>query len=636
METDEVGGGSKTRPDRSEKLLSRKVESEMVVKCFLKGIVSLQGDARDRFMEAVRDRVTACSRRVWNASVAINLLLQQSFDGRDDVADICIPEFWDCTFIRQMMLGTTGTRKSFPEVDALHKLYPELLHNPTGDRFLSDSNMYTFAAKKLSTNIKNHLTTNVPKMLGRMVYSLFDKDQAVAAKYAINGWKVPEYKRKKGVAQPERFPVLAPETAKLVCLARRALGLVEGDCINKKWFKAAKFPVHGIRFLVFANRCLDTPPPVPLPPDYKEPRLCTLTPICGVRNHFVTIDTTCLYGIARDIGLLGDDCLYGAFNDLREDHWRSFLDVDRIKGRNCKFTGTIDTDGIAICIHFTRPKGVSQKAVPQKVYDPASYRVLGVDPGRTNILYMVERLSNGSFKKFVLSRSQYYTDSGIKAANINSKKWNKRVELHIQGLSTTSPKGASLTKFLAFLVRWTSSRDALYTEYSKARWSEQRMRLYGGKKRVFANFLNRVEKGDVTTGERDMRPTVLAYGSAKFAPTGTGELSVPTSRAFKECSARFECALVDEFRTSRTFHKDGTLLQQVGMIGPLPKNGGHRTVRGLLWCCSTSNDCKFVNRDLNAAINILNCNAPKRPSWLTRVAGQPPLKKQYIAKIITW
>ena len=125
--------------------------------------------------------------------------------------------------------------------------------------------------------------------------------------------------------------------------------------------------------------------------------------------------------------------------------------------------------------------------------------------------------------------------------------------------------------------------------------------------------------------------TVLAYGSAKFAPGGKGELSVPTSRAYKECSYRLKTVLVDEFRTSKIHWEDGSILQLV-------KKGMHKdapVVRGWLWCHSTiMRKSKFVNRDLNAAINILHCaTLPSRPLALQR---NPDLEKiiQQVGKII--
>ncbi len=91
-------------------------------------------------------------------------------------------------------------------------------------------------------------------------------------------------------------------------------------------------------------------------------------------------------------------------------------------------------------------------------------------------------------------------------------------------------------------------------------------------------------------------------------------LSNAVSRAYKECTFRFKTVLVDEFRTSKIYSGDGTtILKKV-------KTQKNKTVRGLLWYSSTiKGENKFVNRDLNAALNILNCLVnPSRPTMLCR------------------
>ena len=111
------------------------------------------------------------------------------------------------------------------------------------------------------------------------------------------------------------------------------------------------------------------------------------------------------------------------------------------------------------------------------------------------------------------------------------------------------------------------------------------------------------------------KTTVVGFGSAKFAPGGKGEVSVPTNRSYKECCYRFATAPVDEFRTSKIYYKDkSTVLQSV------KRRDTNKGVRGLLWCCSTiKKENKFISRDLNAAINILHCLVfPKRPMMLCR------------------
>jgi hypothetical protein len=82
--------------------------------------------------------------------------------------------------------------------------------------------------------------------------------------------------------------------------------------------------------------------------------------------------------------------------------------------------------------------------------------------------------------------------------------------------------------------------DSVWKETLHPKWANQRLRMYGGKKRVFANYFSQLE----TPGKK----TVVAFGYAKFAPGGKNEISVPTNWAFKECSYRFQTHAVDEFR----------------------------------------------------------------------------------------
>ena len=58
---------------------------------------------------------------------------------------------------------------------------------------------------------------------------------------------------------------------------------------------------------------------------------------------------------------------------------------------------------------------------------------------------------------------------------------------------------------------------------------------------VFAKFFNEIKNIDTS------RQVKLAYGSAKFNPTGKGEVAVPlftNSQMFKECSYRFPIVII--------------------------------------------------------------------------------------------
>lgn len=146
--------------------------------------------------------------------------------------------------------------------------------------------------------------------------------------------------------------------------------------------------------------------------------------------------------------------------------------------------------------------------------------------------------------------------------------------------------------------------------------------------------MNTIEQG---REDGDHRPVALAYGSAKFAPGGKGELSVPTTRIFRECSYRFRIALIDEFRTTQADSRTGIHLQKVATLTGKREDEfcGVKVVRGLLWCGSTSKSGRFVNRDLNAAINIRRCAlASGRPDCLNRKCNPTKLPPQKLGKII--
>lgn len=109
-------------------------------------------------------------------------------------------------------------------------------------------------------------------------------------------------------------------------------------------------------------------------------------------------------------------------------------------------------------------------------------RVIGVDPGRVNIFYGVEKLKNNKVKEFVLTSqgSINYNDSGIYKARDQTKNWTKDVQPSLNQLSQVSTKGFNLQKHNEYMNVYHNVKESLWTEYTKPRWSRQRFRLYGG------------------------------------------------------------------------------------------------------------------------------------------------------------
>jgi len=590
------------RPDRAEKLKERKGRVETVVKCALRRRIC--HDDKDTIINAIRQRVETYSQRACFASVALQGIVKEAFQGVQDVRNADIPDIFEQTFIRQLMLGTDDAQLPSPIVEDYYARHPEL--SPNGlTRYQGDRNIYSAGATKFLTNLKNSLVVNLERRVKRFaksaasVWDLSD-DERVSMVYDVLGWQ--NNVQAHGYCYPQRRDVFD-----IVVLQRNALGLDNGQRISKAWMKSPRNLSNMLRHAVALNRFQDT----------YELEKFNITPLCRVRCHYVTIDTSTLHGMLRELELVNAN--EEAFKALAQDHWRSIFDIDGVMGRSKTFTGTVETDGTSLCVHFTRPKNVNDAAGDEgkvRDVDYTTTRYVGIDPGREYIYFAAERYGTGleEVRTWKLTRKAYYKESGVVQASRQTRTWSQGIREALQALSMASSKGVDMETHTVFVQTFVNTFQALWDEYSKPRWANQRLRLYGGKKRTFARFFNRLEKSDP---DKDI---VVGYGSAKYAPGGRFELSVPTSRAYKECVARFPTYPVDEYRTTMVHHDDDSILQHV-----MVKKTG-RVTRGLLWCRST-NCSKFVNRDKNAALNILRCFvAPTRPQALRRTPDKQRIK----------
>jgi len=198
---------------------------------------------------------------------------------------------------------------------------------------------------------------------------------------------------------------------------------------------------------------------------------------------------------------------------------------------------------------------------------------------------------------------------------------------HLEALSKVTSRRADFQAFRKFMEVCIAHWDALWEEYTKARWARLRMNLYCGKQRGFANLFNNLS----ALKEDENQRLVVAYGAGRWK-TQKGTTPAPTTRTYKDCAQRFVRVPVDEFQTSYAHHELGCTLQRVEMekcqrsaeeiakYGPLTEAQTERSakVRGLLALVSITRDGKkrmeFVNRDFNAAINLRKCAVlEKRP-----------------------
>ena len=594
----------RTRPDRVAKLEARKTQSETVVKsCLLKHIIGSK-EHKHTIQDAFAERVCSFSRRIHNASLALSGIVKYLFSNveSDQLYNTPMVDVLNVTFLRQLILGS----RTNPIIDAFLNKFPEL-HDITSKRHYGDRNIYSFGATKYATNFSNSLRMNLDKTMRHIlkqyqVENEWSVEQRTLTLFKICGWKI---KRNYSFANAEQ----TSEINSIVKMHRGILGLDGDDFISERWLKNKTNQLNIIKYFVYINR----------ERKQRDLKLLNIVPIAKIKSHFVTIDTYGLYGVLKELKIYkGNEEDFRVFGN---DQWGSIFNIKKLKGKNKTFAGTIDTDGILVCTHFLREKNESDLFEGDDYKIKESDRVIGIDPGRQNIFYGAEKI-NDRVKTYKLTRRQYYQESGIFKARDQTNNWLSKLQNTLQEMSTVSTKGESITDHRRFVDVYMKHKDALWNELTMEKWSRQRMTLYGGKKKTFAKFFNKIKDVDKE------RNVIIAYGSAKFASGGKNEISVPTSSAFKECRYRFRTLVIDEFRTTAVHYEDDSILQKVC------KKGTNIPVRGLLWCNSTIKS-KFVNRDKNAALNILRCaNFLNRPVALTRVPNLPRINETIGKRII--
>ena len=239
---------TKKRIDRSEKLKSRKTLQETVVKCSLRQC--LHGDNKDKVIDAINKRMEICSQRTYWASVALNLLIREIVSDVDDLTPIEFPEFWDPTFIRQLMLGTQDAQKKIINIKDLYTKYPELLSN--SERHLGDRNIYSSAAIKFATNVKNHLRMNLDRVIKTYVYKVSGFNKEEGRNVLIDFFKY------KNVTKTELSLDRQLEVEKCVCKLQNTLGLGKESRISKMWMKRDENLPWMLKIFITVNRSLET------------------------------------------------------------------------------------------------------------------------------------------------------------------------------------------------------------------------------------------------------------------------------------------------------------------------------------------------------------------------------------------
>ena len=331
---------------RARRRIANAGTEEYVVKAGLSNAL-VDGPFKAAFLDNVARRVDACSKGIHRLSMAVNLLVRERLASHADPRFVELPTFLSSTSAGAMyqIIHGGGREAQMNEwVTGFLGRWNDRLPPPP-PRFAGDANSYVRGAEMYRTNFRTMLKTTFVKRQKAFMHEWASRhgvpnNQAYVLQRLVNGWSpLP--------GQPQLASRDPHAVQQMVTFQRQVLRIPDGAVLDDKWFEHNYERI--IVYLAMVHR-------------YMTRRLAckpfAIAPVVRVRSASMHIDTLVLHGIAKDIGMVA--CGYADFNALRDEQWRGILRIDKYltKKQRCqvKFTHTVQTDGVSVCMHFRRPK----------------------------------------------------------------------------------------------------------------------------------------------------------------------------------------------------------------------------------------------------------------------------------------
>ncbi|KAH9252965.1 hypothetical protein BASA81_009121 [Batrachochytrium salamandrivorans] len=275
-----------------------------------------------------------------------------------------------------------------------------------------------------------------------------------------------------------------------------------------------------------------------------------------------------------------------------------------------------------------RPEPSAKKAKRAELYvapTESSKRVVGVDPGKSDLIYCSSGTGPGDWFRYTQNQKRHET--GEKK---HRRARTKMARTLVEGktvvdweteLSTFSRKALTVSAAKAYFTKKNEVNAKLLPHYEQEAYRVLKWRAFVNRRRSEDRMVNRFR--DKFGGKDEV---VLGWGDwsrgsqMKFLEPTKG---VGMRKLFSR--AGYEVVLVDEFRTSCTcFACEGGACEKFRVVeNPRPWMRAKRPMvlrHGLLRCKTCE---RLWNRDRNGSLNIMRCAQAarlggQRPSYMTR------------------
>jgi hypothetical protein len=374
---------------RSRKREKNKNTQEFVIKQGLfKSVITPD---KNNFINCLQKRAIEVSKGVQRLSFAVNLFIREQLEKRlPDIPENLIKE----TQLRQLVLGLEKCSKIEPWVrDFLIRNEKHLPERPK--RYPGDTNSFTQMAALYAINYKNYLHVNFKKVQEKFVniwgelHHIPIKERSIL-RLLINNWNtlenLPEWTRDLKVL-------------KMIEFHQKIL-----NTVGKPYYPENEFS-SLVAYFGFLSKYFKK----------KKDKFLTVAPISQIKAHFLKIDSDVLKGIFTELGYIEKKCSNSNFREFIKEHYCSVLDIEKNLTKEQKslkyvFTGTVETDGTSLCIHFRRnskPKEQNLNTLNVKSLKELCKKK-GVVATEEKIKHIVKRIEKNKIKKSELKTSKKF------------------------------------------------------------------------------------------------------------------------------------------------------------------------------------------------------------------------------------
>jgi hypothetical protein len=337
--------------------------------------------------------------------------------------------------------------------------------------------------------------------------------------------------------------------------------------------------------------------------------------------------------------------------------WSKLLKLEKRSIFNHKdyiFYNQLSTDGFSCCLLFIHKKYKDKEygdKIPEYIEDNTirklesltkeecdkflskEYKIVSIDPGKLRPISMIDEQNN--FYKYSACRRRYenYTKRSRTILENEKKKNNDIIKSETE-ISKFNSRTLKQEEYKKFITKKTEINEKIKNFYHKILFRKLAFRRFVKTKQSEAILLNDIKSKYLSAlPQNNNKKLAIFIGDYGRATAMKGTISTPNIGFKKLLSKNFDVIEVNEYNTSKLYHKTLTELTNVRV-----KKGKHsKHLHEILTLKEETENRIFVNRDVNACKNILHLaksylTTQSRPIQFCRKPKDDKIIKKKIVK----